>query len=182
MLQYPFHPFPGKHTARIQLRQLLHDDTIALYALRKLKSVHQYTYGDVYNSISDVEKFIQKTEVLTTQNDCIYWAISTKTSSKLIGTFCYWNFSDEKCSIEIGYELHPDYHRQGIMQEVFPVLLKFGFKNIKAKTIVAFPHKNNLSSIRLLKKFNFKRDEKMEEEIPADEMKDNLFYYLNTDT
>ena len=65
---------------------------------------------------------------------------------------------------EIGYELHPDEHKKGFMNESCEAVLNFGLHTINLKTIEAFTHKDNEASKALLKKhqfvFQIKRREK----------------------
>ena len=84
-----------------------------------------------------------------------YWTITIKDNPKLIGSICLWNFNTEKTIAEIGYDLHPNFQGKGIMNESMNLVLDFGFKNLKLKTIEAFTHKGNKSSIRLLKRNQF---------------------------
>jgi Acetyltransferases, including N-acetylases of ribosomal proteins len=56
---------------------------------------------------------------------------------------------------EIGFELLPENHGKGIMQEVIPRVIQFGFEEMKLETIEAEVSPRNLKSVRLLEKNNF---------------------------
>ncbi|RLJ30734.1 acetyltransferase (GNAT) family protein [Chryseobacterium sp. 7] len=75
--------------------------------------------------------------IVKTNNQTVYLGISLKDQLNLIGTICLWNFSQDCKTTEVGYELLPEYHRQGIMCEALKVL-NFGFNelNILEKNIV----------------------------------------------
>jgi ribosomal-protein-alanine N-acetyltransferase len=88
----------------------------------------------------------------------MYWGITFKTEIRLIGTVCLWNISQEKKSVEIGYELLPVYQGQGIMQEALQTVISYAFNEIKAVTIEAVLHKDNARSVNLLLKHQFKRE------------------------
>ena len=64
---------------------------------------------------------------------------------------------------EIGYELLPENHGKGIMQEVIPRVTQFGLEEMKLQTIEAELSQRNLKSVRLLEKNNFKLVEVNEE-------------------
>jgi ribosomal-protein-alanine N-acetyltransferase len=101
-----------------------------------------------------------------------FWGISELGNTKLIGTICLWNFNSTKTVAEVGYELHPDYHKKGIMSEALNTVLNFGFKDLQLKTIEAFTSQYNQPSRKLLQKFNFKLDvNRVDEGFP-----DNLIY------
>ena len=72
-----------------------------------------------------------------------------------MGTIGLWNISKEKNSAEIGYELIPAFQGKGIMQEVFPALVAFGFETMKLQTIEAYTTSDNEKSVKLLEKNNF---------------------------
>ncbi len=69
----------------------------------------------------------------------------------------------EDATAEIGYELLPENHGKGIMQEVIPRVIQFGFEEMKLQTIEAELSPRNLKSVRLLEKNNFKLAEVNEE-------------------
>lgn len=73
----------------------------------------------------------------------------------MIGTICYWNLNAADKSAEIGYELHPDYQGQGLMQEAISAVLVFGFNDQHFEMITACPKGGNQSSVKLLKKTGF---------------------------
>lgn len=88
----------------------------------------------------------------------ITWAITLKEDTKLIGTICFWNIQKEHYRAEIGYVLHPDFQRKGIMQEAIAEVIKFGFQVMKLHSIEANTNPNNTSSIRLLERNKFIRE------------------------
>ena len=61
-----------------------------------------------------------------------------------------WNFSEDRKIAEIGYDLHPDFHKKGIMNEALKTILNYGGKSLNLKTLEAYTHKNNEASINLL--------------------------------
>lgn len=177
MLQYPFSPFPVITTERLILRAMVPEDEQALFQLRTQEKVYQYTYGNVYSSPEQIRRFMKKIEQHIQERDSIFWAIAYKNHPALIGTICLWNFSTENKSIEIGYELHPDEHRKGIMQEAIVPVLEFGFSAILAQKIAGFPHRENTASLKLLEKFGFVRNTKTES-LFSEEERDLTAYEL----
>jgi [ribosomal protein S5]-alanine N-acetyltransferase len=155
MLQFPFDPFPVLSTPRLTLRAITAEDQADLHRLRSDERVNRYTYGKVYHTVEDIVKFMERTQQNLLEQSCIYWAITLTDEQKLIGTMCLFNFSPENGRIEIGYELHPDYHRKGIVQEAFVPVIDFGFRAMQAYTIEALPYAANSASVNLLEKFSF---------------------------
>jgi len=160
MLNKTFTPFPVLKTERLTLRQLSINDDKEIFALRSDEQVNKYIDRNPSNTIEDARKFIHKIEEIVSQNDGIYWAITFTGNEKLVGTICLFNFSNESEQAEIGYELLPAFQGQGIMQEAASKVIEFGLDVIGLKTIEAFTHLENENSSRLLKKFNFRKQEK----------------------
>jgi ribosomal-protein-alanine N-acetyltransferase len=86
------------------------------------------------------------------------WAITLNDENKVIGTICYWDLLKDHFRSQIGYELHPDYHRRGIMQEALTRVLDYGFNNMQLHSIEAHVAPDNEPSIKLLEKNRFVRE------------------------
>jgi len=151
-------PFPEITSNHLLLRQLSDEDITELYQLRCNDTVNKYLDRDVPANIDAIKSFINLINENTKNNECAYWAISLKSNPELIGTICYWNIDKEKEIAEIGYELNPTHHGQGIMQEAIEEVIEYGFGVMKVKVITAFPDKQNKNSIKLLERNGFKQD------------------------
>lgn len=162
MLNHTFTPFPVLKTERLILRQLSVNDDKEIFALRSDKRVNKYLGREPSHTIEDARKFIHKIEEVVSKNEGIYWAITLAGNDTLIGTICLFNFSNENDQAEIGYELLPAFQRQGIMQEATSKVIAFGLDVIGLKAIEACTHLENESSSKLLEKFNFRKQENID--------------------
>jgi ribosomal-protein-alanine N-acetyltransferase len=133
-----------------------------IFALRSDKEVNKYIDRAPCNTIEDARKFIDTIAEVVRKNEGIYWAITVNGIDKLVGTICLFNFSNENDQAEIGYELLPAFQGLGIMQEAASKVIAFALDVIGLKAIVACPHRENKSSIKLLEKFNFKKQESID--------------------
>ncbi len=79
-----------------------------------------------------------------------------------IGSICYWNFDFEKKTAEIGYELLPQFHGKGFMEEALSKIIDFGFNELNLQSIEAFTDVNNKPSIKVLEKYNFVQNKTFE--------------------
>jgi ribosomal-protein-alanine N-acetyltransferase len=154
--------FPVLSTKHFTLRQLSTEDKVEIFILRSDERVLKYLDIQKAEKIEDAIIFIDK--ILNGNNfeDWIYWGISEKGSSKLIGTICLWNFSVDKSKADIGFALLPEYQGQGIMQEVIPVVLDYGFTQINLKSIKGEAAADNIKSIKLMEKFGFKFEKEID--------------------
>ena len=172
-----FISFPQLITSRLLLRQLMPDDRRDIFLLRSDELVNKFLDRPATTSIEEADKFIQKIN----ENKSMYWAICLKEPAELVGTICYWNMDDANGSVEIGYELKPACQGKGLMQEAMAAVISFGWQTMALRKITAFTHHENKRSLQLLKKFNFSRDEALEQ-ASVDKTSDHVIYSLSGDT
>jgi ribosomal-protein-alanine N-acetyltransferase len=150
-----FFPFPELKTTRLRLRMLSESDESAILFLRSDPGMNKYTNRQRMNRPEEARDFILRINKDVAEGRVLYWAISMIDNSKLIGVICLWNFTEDKETAELGYELMPAFQKQGIMQEAVLSVLHYGFEEISLGVIEAFTHRKNKNSIRLLKKNGF---------------------------
>lgn len=151
-----FNPFPVLMTQRLSLRRLVENDRELVFLLRSDDRVNFFINRAKPNSIADALEFITARNKNADEGVSIQWAISLKGSPDLIGTVCLWNFSSDEKTAELGYELHPDFHGKGLMNEAAGVVIKYGSDSLHLNNIEAFTHRDNNRSTKLLKKNGFK--------------------------
>lgn len=166
MLNTNFSPFPILTTERLTLRQLSIDDRQSIFDLRSDEEINKYLDRVPSKSIDDAINFINKINENSKSNNSIYWVITLSSPKTVVGTICLFDFSNEKNSCEIGYELMPKYQGQGIMKEAIQVVIDYVFQTLNFKKIIAFTHNENLKSTDLLLKFNFVKSLEIDKENP----------------
>ena len=150
-----FTPFPKLTTERLTLRRLELSDDNVLFKLRSDKEVNKYLMRPIPKDTEEVRALISKINNGINNNEWFYWIITLKENPVLIGTICLWNFSADKTTAELGYELFPAFHGKGIMSEAIEKIIEYGFKELELNTMEAYTHKKNNSSTKLLQKYNF---------------------------
>jgi ribosomal-protein-alanine N-acetyltransferase len=150
--------FPTLSTERLLLRQLLTTDEKAIFNIRSNEVVYKYIAKSTFKKTKEAQAFIERINKDIAHKQLLLWAITLNDTQELIGTICLWNFSKDKLVAEVGYELYPDYYKQGIMTEALTKIIDFGFNTLKLEVIEAFTHKANEASKILLKRHNFKLD------------------------
>ena len=114
--------FPFLATDRLDLRRMMENDVHDILALRNDDKVNRFIDRPKQLNIEEAANFIDYIKLGSEEGKWIYWAISQKDSSKLIGTICLWNFSNDHTITELGYELLPQYQGQGYMNEAIAAL------------------------------------------------------------
>ena len=163
MIDISFTPFPFLTTENYALRNLKPEDEQEIFALRSSDEINKYLDRPKANTLDDAQSFITKIINGIAENEAIFWVVTPKGGTKFLGSICLWKISREDATAEIGYELLPENHGKGIMQEVIPRVIQFGFEEMKLQTIEAEVSPRNLKSVRLLEKNNFKLAEVNEE-------------------
>jgi len=148
-------PFTELKTERLVLRQLKISDAEDQFMLRSSSEVGKYIARDLQTDVSQSEKFINDRNKDIAQNKIMYWAITLKEQTRLIGTICLWNFTEDNSVAEVGYDLNPDFQKKGIMSEALKAVLSYGFQKLAFSRIEAFTQIENESSKQLLIKNKF---------------------------
>ena len=155
MINTNFNPFPALKTGNFRLRQLTLEDDNEIFTLRSNDQVLEYLGRPPAKDLTEARKFIKKINKAIIGGESIYWVISSQSVNKLIGTICLWNIDKQENKAEIGFELLPEYMGKGIMQEVIPVVIEFGFSKMNLDSIEGEVEPNNIKSIKLMEKFGF---------------------------
>ena len=155
MLSISFSSFPTLHTPRLLLREMTPDDAEALFEMRTDERVIRYLARPVQKDIRESVELIEKIQNSYAQNEAVSWAICLRGQSKMIGDIAFWKMDKANHRTEIGYMLHPDYWRQGIMDEAMTAALEYCFKVLDFHSIEANTDPENEASGRILEKHGF---------------------------
>jgi len=151
--------FQSLSSKRLILRKPVLDDAREIFNLRSNEQVNQYLDRQAATSVEDAVTFIEQILAVINKDEGCYWAICLKENPQPVGTICYFDFSRDQTTAEIGYELHPFHQHKGIMQEALTTVLQYGFERLQLKSITAFPSADNVPSIRLLERNGFKKED-----------------------
>lgn len=171
----PFEIFPTIQTSRLSLREFNLDDAEQVLFLRSDDEVNKFIKRKTPREIQDAIDFVKKIQETYQQRENVNWVITVKNNPEMIGSICLWNFSSDRKTAEVGYDLYPSFQNKGIMTEALKEVLHFGFYNLDLKNIVAFTHHANENSKKLLAKNGFILQE---EEIDPDN-EDNIIFSIS---
>lgn len=154
-LNLSFSPFPTLFTERLILREITVADTEDFFAIRSNLIVMKALDKVPYKEINEMIEFINFLELQLKQQQGIRWAVCLKTNNRMIGCVGFHRINHKTQLAEIGYELLPSYHRQGIITEAITTLLTYAFNHIGLEVIEAGVNPDNYISISLLTKLGF---------------------------
>lgn len=159
MLTFEFNPYVELTTPRFLLRKPMLSDAPEFVRLRSDPRVNQFLDRAPTTTVEGAEQFIEKILGYISRHESMYWVITEKGSDKPIGTTCFWNIVPALEEAEIGYELQSDFFGKGVMQEVLPAVIHFGFEVMQLNRITALPLETNVRSTKLLERHHFAIDD-----------------------
>jgi RimJ/RimL family protein N-acetyltransferase len=170
---------PTLSTERLRLRALRPSDAPALFAIFSDAAVTQYWGHGQMQAMDEAEAFVTQTDEGFRTRELLEWGITWAEADDVIGTAAFAGWDQEHRRAEIGFALRRDCWGQGLMTEVLPPFLAFGFETLGLHRIEADVDPRNVASIRLLERHGFRREGRLRERYLNDgEAQDALFYGL----
>lgn len=151
-------PFPELKTNRLHLRAISADDAEWLLEMRSDQAMMQYIDRPLMREKSEAFELISKIEDTIQKGEGLLWAITEIGASRMIGTVSYHNIDGTNLMGELGYMLHTDFQKKGIMHEAVMGAISFGFNKIGFHRIEANINTGNESSRNLLLRNGFKKE------------------------
>lgn len=166
MRSFSFSSFPELSVNQFLLRRLSAADAESVFTLRSNTDILRYLHREPAQSVEEVLAFIQSINRAFDENESVLWGIAPADEPhKCIGTVCFWNIRKENFRAELGYLLHPNYWRKGIMKTILPAVIDYGFSNMHLHSIDAVVDSANESSARLLEYLGFTREAYFKEDL-----------------
>lgn len=161
------------------LRDLCREDYLDFFDIASKEEVTRYlTYGPLKKpaeALHLLEEFNLKRPL---QGLPVGYAIVWKKNQKMIGLIEYHSYYSGVNGCEIGFFLHPDYQKCGIMTKCFKQMIFLGFNYLELDKIIAAHVDLNIASKNIILKQGFQYER---EAYGAFEGKDgtyrNIVYY-----
>lgn len=154
-MKTPFYPFPILSTPRLILRQMMADDVMDLFSMRSDPRMNSYTDSVEDRTLADTGAYIDKMNCGIAGGRWIVWAMEDLESHKVVGSISLWNLNDEDHSGELGYGIHPDFQRRGLMKEALRAVVEYGWRVMGLRKIEAYTEIDNAPSNGLLERCGF---------------------------
>ena len=158
MLAFNFQPFPIIETERLILRKLRLEDADDMFSMRSNPIAMQYIPRPIAQKIEDAIELINTINERLEKGEGINLAITLKGEDKCIGLIGYYRTKFEHYRSEIGYMIHPDYHRRGIAYEALMAATEYGFNEMNLHSIEAVINPIKIGSARVLEKANYVKE------------------------
>ncbi|MEH7238031.1 GNAT family N-acetyltransferase [Bacillus sp. JJ1562] len=95
------------------------------------------------------------------------WGLYDKENNEFIGTcgFHYLRKTSDGTIAEIGFDLSPSYWGKGLMEEVMTAVIQYGFNKVGFYMLDATVEPDNILSLKLMERLNFKRESVLKENL-----------------
>lgn len=164
-------------TARLVLRPLVDGDAQGLFALQTNPQVTRYQSGRQGYTLQDAIDFIPFVNGGIRANRWHFWVIALHDAPNvLIGNISLWNMAPGEHLAELGFELHPDYHGQGIMSEAATAVMQHAAAHLDIIRFEAYTREQNKAAIALLRKLGFAFDGVDDEKYPYEKNEEVVMY------
>lgn len=154
--------FPVLNTQRFNLREFTKNDLSNIYLGLSHPEVIKY-YGVSYTSKEAAKEQLEWFKNLEKEETGIWWAISSKENSQFLGAVGFNNLSKIHRKAELGFWLLPEFWKKGIISEVLPEVVDFGFKDLNLHRVEAMVETPNINSKNVLKKMKFLHEGQMKD-------------------
>ncbi|RKG96102.1 N-acetyltransferase [Corallococcus sp. CA047B] len=150
-----FTTYPELETGRFRLRQPRLEDAAALAVVYGHPEVSRYLlYDDLGSTKATSEKLARDLESAK-RGEGFRWVLCERGQDVPLGSvgLFHWNARDRNA--EVGYVLSMPLWGQGVMKELLPTLLRFGFVQMGLHRIEARLDPRNAASMRVLTRAGF---------------------------
>ena len=149
-------------TQRFVLDEIESSDIHFIYKGLSHPDVIKY-YGVSFHSLQATEEQMQWYADLKANQTGIWWIIRSKDTGECYGACGFNDRNDFLKKAEIGFWLLPEYWGQGIMVEVMPHLLHYGFSVLDLERIEGFVDPENIQCKKALAKAGFNKEGQVSE-------------------
>lgn len=143
-------------TSRCILDKLKQEDYEEVKKLYRSEEVRRFLGGRVEESEYD-QGF---SSIIITNTQEYYWTVRRRNTKDFVGLVSLDKHHDG-ISIELSYQILPEFWGQGYGTEIIERIMEFAFEELKLKKLVAETQVKNKASCRLLEKVGFRIEQKV---------------------
>ena len=151
---FDFSVFPVLITDRIVLRELRKEDAADLLVFRG-DAVEQRFNSEPLQTLEQSVALIDEVCGDYAAQTGLPWALTLKSSGRVVGLFGYHHWDPCHRRADIGYDLARELWGQGLATEALTAAIRFGFSEMQLNRIEAETIADNEPSTRLLDRLGF---------------------------
>ncbi|MEZ4860630.1 MAG: GNAT family N-acetyltransferase [Caldilineaceae bacterium] len=140
-------------TKRLLIRPFQVDDWPAVASYTTMPEIMAYMEGGVL-TVEQTQEFVNNNAGGETE---YAYALILQAEARLIGHMVFHPWFAPR-TYEIGWVLHPAYHRRGYASEAATALLRYGFEEMQLHRIIATCQPENPASYGVMEKIGMRRE------------------------
>ena len=140
-------------TPRLLLREFSLSDAPGFHAMNADAEVLRYTGDEPFADLAAAEAFIRSYDHYR-RYGYGRWTVLRKADQAYLG-FCGFKYDPDLDETDLGFRLPREYWGQGYATEAARACLSYGFQSLGLEVIVGRARRDNLASVRVLKKTGF---------------------------
>ena len=145
-------------TESLLLRAMVIEDTAAMYEIYSDEETMRYWACAPLEDLAAAEKFVREDIDWAERGEAINWTITVGDTDRAIGKCILLRYSESNRRAEVGYILHRDFWRKGLMFEAMSAVVDFAFNELGLHRLEADTDPCNAGSLGLLEKLGFQRE------------------------
>ena len=150
-------------TENLIFRELTMDDVFDIYCLYSDNKVMRFDQGEPFTDIREAEELVNAFKESNCSHRSVSWGVELKEAKKIIGTCGFKNWDRLSHHSEIGGNISAEYWGNHYGTEVLQFMLTYGFNKMDLNKIYAYTTVDNSSVLRLMGKYGFKQEGRLEE-------------------
>ena len=151
---FDFSAFPVLITDRIILRELRKEDAADLLVFRGDAEEQRFN-SEPLQTLEQSVALIEEVRGDYAAQTGLPWALTLKSSGRVVGLFGYHHWDHYHRRADIGYDLARELWGQGLATEALTAAIRFGFSEMQLNRIEAQTIADNEPSTRLLGRLGF---------------------------
>jgi len=154
-----FTSFPVLKTARVDLRQVTHEDLAMVFAFNASIEALRFVAREPYTALSQAKEKVQGFLDGFQARKGIWWTFVLRDTGQSIGYGGLFELDHDFGSGEVGYGLLPEFWGRGYITEIVEEMVRFGFQEMELNLITALVVPGNVASEKVLFNQGFDRVE-----------------------
>lgn len=150
--------FPVFTTERLELVEITEKHCNRYFEIMSLDIVTRYYGMESLESLEQASAIIDSFRTGYENKRAVRWGIVLKETGAFIGTIGLNNLQIRNKKAELGFEIHPDYWKNGYTTEAARAVIHYVFEELELYRLGAVTFLENEASSGLLKKLDFKEE------------------------
>jgi len=149
----------------LKFKWLIQSDMLKLFNIYSDKEAMRFRGSKPMTNLEDAKRFIANQKLREGTTLTIRRGVERIENGELLGSVMF-RYDDTKEGVcEIGYSIGKQYWGKGLGTEIVKEILKTLQKDHNIQTAIAWSHKQNIASIKILKSLGFTRTPQRESEV-----------------